>query len=314
MNGDYQSFINEFTEPVSNCTEFYALYYLHEIKNVGGVEYSFRRKVEKQHKDFWNYGIFAVARELKNLKNSAGERWDYIEQIIEDMDAEMRIRRDYEDDENVSINQLETAIRGPQATKAVINKMLEDKLDLDSHEYDPYEVINDTHDMYVNIQEKETHVWVIDYCERLEEKLGIFSNPEPFIELASELFVKFVWDSFFGGPSWSGVCSSLLTRDELSDVVWVDMMWALQHNTGEWVNKIGYSQDEMEYVAECVRQLPPQAVEGIEEYKRTGDSLYSVGDALQYVLDSKREGDFNKIFPFLRLANESFVRYRGYFI
>jgi len=102
----------------------------------------------------------------------------------------------------------------------------------------------------------------------------------------------------------------VLTRDENPQNIWIDMMWALEHNTSTWVDKIPNLGEPQNYIGKSVSQLP-SVPPAFEQSVSTGS--YNEGDILQRILDYKRQGRFHKFWPFITNADDILADYKDVF-
>lgn len=81
-----------------------------------------------------------------------------------------------------------------------------------------------------------------EYYHSYRAALKSFPNKETFVTVARKMFDNSYWADTYGGPKWSAICTAwmnLYNAESLRDqMVWIDHVYDLQHNTGTVFNKL----------------------------------------------------------------------------
>lgn len=73
---------------------------------------------------------------------------------------------------------------------------------------------------------------------------GINYTDKHYLDMAEDIFKSISWSSSYGGNAWAGICRALKRRDTDSPTLWIDTMWAIQHNSGVWINKVNIERQD----------------------------------------------------------------------
>lgn len=264
--------LNELSDPIKKSSKFYGLYYLREIKDIEQLEIDLEMYTVNLSNAFYHYGFYTIINELTNFNRIGlgfwkdGEHYGFGHIISVD------------DPEDYLYNQLNLHVEN--VTEAVslymdlielANKVLDDE----SFSGDAKEIIYEAN-----------------------RSIDMLVNPKKFLRISSEVFSDVDWKNSYGGESWADICRALLRKGEMSNITFVDSMWALEHNSRNWIDKIPNPGDRVYY---------QRAIEMMDNPKeRLPTTLYKLGGryryspiALEYILDIKREGELGKIWGFI---------------
>lgn len=230
------------SHPLKNCSTWYTYYYLSEFANLPPryknlVKLEFNRLSEGLDKAFLNYGTYAVVRELRHVRNS----------------ADFRTKGSYRNSRFLSLLNTEPAKAHDYFMEmAGRNRLTRKEADL------VWTFINNRKLASFDHKDKSS----ITEWLRAAQKAGVALTPKEIIKVGEGLFRKLEWNSSYGGRSWQRIARTMRQREKVTRTIWIDMMWAIQHNTGTWLNKV-----------------------------ESHDSHYD----LRRTLDAKREGNMRKV-------------------
>lgn len=275
VEGAFNTMVDTIGQPVRSSSLFYTYYYLNEIEDVSEVAADLSRMEIKLHDGFYYYGIMSVFKEIVH----AGAKT------------------------SVVIEGDEIAIRRARSRhKRKFWELIEDET---PRELDPQYI----HELLTMkgepIRMLSTNLTDIKQMLQYGDKnVGILGNPEKFIKSARFIFDgPLTWGDEFGGESWASICDVLLSRDEHTKTTWVDLCWSVEHNSGNWLNKIEPTDDELEMARKITGY-------DVSEVSDSGMDFVVQDELLEKVLDAKREGDFSEVFPIARRYDSGLSRYR----
>lgn len=269
--------------PIKNASVFYTLYYLSEIKDVVEVSFDLQKITNKLHDGFYYYGLIAFVKELNNAKrNYQIEGHSLKEARYEAIEDHAKMVS--EDEPNMVEKIYKTLNREDKLAGGPIilgNKYMEENL------------------------------------KELESKFDTFSDPTRFIKTSRDIFstennnnpeVETGWDPAFGGESWAGIAQHMLRRDSLPKLAWVDQSWAIQHNTGSWLNKMTPSQKEQEMVKKFTKKIKTEDLEGARSKKLMGrlgryKNKRRPHEITMILLEENKEGNMGPVFEAASMYN-----------
>lgn len=265
--------------PVKSSSLFYALYYLVEVEGVSEAALDFKRLREQQDTAFFWYGLVTAANELAHLEDNF-----YIEGVNLVQFEHMR------PDKNAAewfVDELE--IEGDDRQTVVLDYI--GHLD----EFTPFDQ---------DARMTRTLRNVDDLFGVIEDPQGFIRNVRWFFETLphTESGRSYVsknretgWVHGFDGPAWVGICDHLLRRGELSATAFVDTSWSIEHNNGNWFNKLVFNRTPAELDA-IIDVLGLDVEVGKPEeswrYITNGDVLRGTAA----VLDLARDGPTSRLF------------------
>lgn len=281
---------NTVARPIRSSSLFYSVYYLSEIENMEDASFDLFKLTNSIDKGMYYYSIGSISKEISKAVDRLIIKGNTIKQgFSEDPQAPLS-----------SIRRFVSSNVGPQYQN-MANKIL---IDVANQEF-PLgrrgfrgfrDQMMDVEDKYNALSEPDVYV---NACR------GIF-GVKPAKSKREELLGTDItsWSSGFGGDGWTGVCDHFLNREELPKRAWVDISWSVQHNTGNWLNKISINNDEFQVVFDVNRGTVIRRVNGggfaevnvdSTEEMRSGDVRRILTDD---ILDANAEGDMDRVFEY----------------
>lgn len=243
MNIIVRNFYDSFYTHDSLC--LYYTYYILKLKGNTDFDLEFRELEDKLYRDFYNYGIFAVIKELRHFLGTF--HFTYREPERETIEINSYIK--YPND-----------ITQPLSFKPEFKKVVTDiskcvKIDVK----DIYKIIN-IDEIHKNIQSRYNNrnidnkenliIRDTEFLYLIEKYFGYYTRPEFILKVAVKAFSitkdnlsTCRWSESYGGEAWGTIARTILHRKTTtSKTIFVDTCWSLQHNTSLFINKV-YSQD-----------------------------------------------------------------------
>lgn len=215
------------SNPVIKASNFYSLYYMSEVKDIDQTKPDLSFLASQLSDNMFWYGIYGVGRELGgtgafNLPNSSKidaetsskiplfdfiEAGGDIEQVIDAIDNR----------HNLS-----------DGAKRIVRNMNEFLVGISGFpDFPPSSVTQ----VLKNIQ-----------------KVDALDNPYDFLDHAEEVFNLPYWESGmggdYGGEQWASVARFISQKPDLSDIIFCDMSFSIEHNSSNWLNKVEPSTEE----------------------------------------------------------------------
>jgi hypothetical protein len=243
-------FIDVFDEPVTTASRFYTLYYLSEVKGIDIVDFDLFKLKNTMADAFLNYSLYACTRELsrKNTKLMiAGiELRDLGRRKFGQMTNEI-----YRDtvrpriDDNIPpgdlIQEIEDALND-----LIFNSQVGGEPGL------AFELLMDT---TINVARGARQDEIANTMEIMEDKYDAMSDPVAYLNACKKIFeVNYNnmpsttwgeivggdrgWEVNYAGEAWGSVAETALRFDELSEIGYIDLMFSVEHNNGNFLNKI----------------------------------------------------------------------------
>lgn len=273
--------------PLGWAAVFYALLYLVQIQEVEEAEFDFRDVSRKLDRAFFWYGVYLCIREFGHV---AG-RYDILLPPEIGPEGETmavnKIARAYNDE-------WDSHLSPSEADEAFAVHF--ERWDL------PEELIEPTKQSNL-IRANTGKDWM--KVTRLMNAAAVagldWSEPYETIELIRDFFrhspKQYVgggsarvtgvfnqaegWKGYeFDGPAWAGICEVLLTRPDMTRVMFVDQAFSIEHNNSGWFNKHPVTERDNDVAVEMV----------------PGASLDAHVRALPKLLDANHEGNMKTVF------------------
>jgi len=294
-----------FEEPVRSCARFYGYYYLSEIEQDEFAAQQFDNLTGRMSNAFYDYAVYATLLEMSNMDSHFALNVDRLRNEAKRLGFQTRKL----DEEEVSVSRAAISLRSKEAERRIIGNTLDPLTkDQEADGLDVYRAAQKIEQIRNNLMESKQ-----DRVQKVlgvgDELLNTFTNPDETLRLMRSIFgggkttTEAVgrWIPPFGGPAWADITEAVLSRPDQPQTVWLDMMWALEHNTSSWVDKVPLTgTEQQDYIDKSVSQLPsvPPA------FEKTTAGLYKKGDVLQQILDYKRKGEFYRFWPFITNADD----------
>jgi len=308
-----QSFVDEFSNPLKSCAQFYGYYYLSEVERVQALDFDLQQATNKLYDDFYNYGIYAITRELYNARNQTVESYGRLRRVAENNNIPTRQRSDKDNSDTAGLFIVANMARS--RFDKLLDAYIQDNIEKSTNATlssrhtgaDILSLIRSIESLVEdNVQDRDKKIQrIFDACHIAEREMSAFSHPDDYIQTVQATFQALNWNPPFGGQAWADICTTLRDRGNTTDKIWVDMMWATEHNTSNWVNKVPYEEDINQYIQavnDRYKGNPP-----IQMTNNVGTPY--VADVLAAILDFKREGDFHKFWPYVTTDSK---KLRGY--
>lgn len=307
-------------QPISTASHFYTLYYLTQQEDVDELEFDFFKLKDSLADDFLNYATAVTAEELHYISDNFevkvsvngkkeippikyGNIWRSTSRLAEKITPESRDRR--------------KALAVREATKELMEREAESKLSEDAAEI-VYQIAFD------NPLEKEYGTYeslVGEMIRRAISNTGAFIDNEAFLDAAQFLFGNewleakghpidgmdatlyfYGWERNFGGNAWANVAETAKYYYEMSDEAFIDLMFSVEHNNGNFLNKT-----ESEYQEDIKNLEISDRVKGKRLHALSPSAF--VKHILPLYLDLAKEGDIS---PLYDIAISVDPQLRGY--
>lgn len=313
-------FYDLFTRPVTTASKFYTYYYLSEVRDLEGAGFKLMQFGRELSDAFLNYSLYACLREytnyglhffIDNLKAKTISRanrnvnlssddsdsisrragfWNkrsneqYVQWIVDNIGGTVNLRMD-----------------NPSA-KTIADQMMTNwrlKFRPPAHREDIQDFMLQADRMY-------------GYSNKIEE---VFDALE-FIfgyEWTSEDYMKHDdgWSVNYGGEAWARIAETAWEqRQELSDNAYIDLMWSVEHNNGNFIDKVD------PYPEEDFRRFMDSS---LADDFRQSDVTHLMRDVrmrelVQEVLQAAREENIRPLFQIALQDDRDLSRFRGEFM
>lgn len=265
-----------FTTPATQASKFYTLYYIVEELDLNEFDFDLFEATNEQKDAFYNYSVYVCAREMSNIYSHFAIdniKLDGIHQMHPDLEAVMGVAPVAGVTENkaeVMVEEIEEQIdnnaprdirrkvkqimlRDPQNTGPPIT--LGELKTLNKGAEEQWSVFSDSDKFLRACKFIFSHDWGRKYRE---------SQP-PYISIdPKDNENAFGWQVQYGGDAWGSVAKTALLKNSLGGKAYVDMMWAVEHNNGNFIDKIP-----------DIQSIDIESVTGtLNEEREENDSLY----------------------------------------
>ena len=292
---DAEDIVEWASNPITSLSGFYTTYYLTEVKGVTELEPDFNRLVNDLENSFRKYAVFTVCTELMHV----GDELDFVDPAhVENQHRKLKdVAETYNKDRLSEQMYNEFPTLDDYITEAVslTNRsiMANDAwvvLDHDSHLHNDMvtgivDVLYDMHDLVFTETEHER---VKALLNAYKEHTSLYEDTESFLSKAKEMFNIEFWGRLYGGRDWSAICAFLLD-DIDNDVLFVDQIGSIEHNTGMLFGKITEGDKDYDLLYKMFIERPTSPVMSIDNI-RTRQR-----EELAEVLHHKREGNIEEI-------------------
>jgi hypothetical protein len=243
---DVEDAVEEFTQvfgrPVTHAAQYYTLYYLVEIEDVDEIGFELLQKTSTLRDAFYNYSVFATAKEASHI----GDHFQYQGRSISDILGN-RKRPNFKmagrSREDIEKEQREKKKMAQNFKDAVREKFPRKGANL---------LISFTKNPNTLPTGRTFMMEPIKTAKGLERRQSAFTSSERWLETMSTLFGaewapdnipqsdrdKYGWNFQYGGDAWARVCDTALLKEEMGKQAYVDLMWSVEHNNGNFVDKV----------------------------------------------------------------------------
>ena len=343
--GAAEEFNDVFSEAGTRAARFYTLYYIEQEMDVNGYDFYFKETKDRQADAFFNYAIFATGLELRHYRSKYRVANHVMGNVLKGADkqspkessnireipksslanAMVEIVREAID-ENVPIELKDRVERMMLKQNLSVDKPgnIEDVIRI-------CETLEERHNAFTEPEEYLKackHIfndkWLVEYIDKNTEPVANpgegemngreWLNYEIKTEITEKDFNEAMgWRFGFGGKAWAGVPKTALLKDELSKTAFIDLMWSVEHNGGNFVDKVPIVKDsdvevihdyllqEWEEYDKNVYRLPtePERLKIGSKYKK---------EILPSILQSARD---ENIRPLWEIASSAFTDIRS---
>jgi len=262
--------------PIRNSSLFYSLYYLSEIEGVEEASFDLFKLTNQLYDGFFAYGLHSITTEMDAIRNSFNIQGETVEQKTEREVVDYFEQNITNKNELAVIRAMMEFYRAPQTGKLTA------------------------------LEPWKSFAFIEQVAEKADDEIGWVSAAEEVYSLYDPEYYRAGpndnynfstysgWVGAYGGPGWEGVCNHILDRDELSKIAWVDHSWSVQHNGGDWIDKIQTDEKEFEVIAE--EAVPEMFMKGTERSDlRFEDMRRALND---HLLDANLGGDMWTVFSY----------------
>ena len=323
--GAVEEFYNTFSQPVSKASKFYTLYYMDEELDLDGFGFQLHQESNSQRDAFYNYSIYACLWELTNITdffNIDNYTWFPIlsaGDVVENIEGGGYHHYPDKSEANAIANDVIQIIER-NTSDGVTEKVKDIML---------YKV--------PKVSTPLTVEQTVDFARTVGGEYNAFTEPDEFLEACEFIFGydwengvdwtkkgyihidpskndnAFGWRVSYGGQGWKSVATTARMRDELSSTAYIDLMWAVEHNNGNFIDKIPeVTSDELESVAQVINSefedgegVKPNEFQGVTE-EEVGK--YYMSHLVPEILTHARE---ENIRPLFRLARNKYSELRS---
>jgi hypothetical protein len=233
------AFYPPMAKPVEEAALWYTYYYLAEIvddlptTDKARFKHQFTELSKKLQDAFMDYGIYSTLRELRHADTQTRIR------VSSDRKAELE---NWCKQRNLNPRQLE--VLGYGESLGPIAKTIKTKENFLAFAQQFTALKSDEAALLwvfcnpdANWGPGKSENNAREYLAALRKE-GINYTDKHYLDMAEDIFKDVSWGSGYGGNAWAGICKALKRRDIDSPTLWIDTMWAIQHNSGIWINKV----------------------------------------------------------------------------
>lgn len=307
-------------QPISTASHFYTLYYLTQQKGVDELEFDFFKLKDRLADDFLNYATAVTSEELHHISDEFkiklsvsgqtevppfdyGDAYSSPSRLANDINPKSPDRR-----EALAVRRATTALMEREAEKS----LSEDAVDIVK------QIATE------NPLEPEYNVSITRVGSMISKAIsnaGAFVDNQSFLDAAQFLFgqdwlntegeivdgmeatVYFHgWVQDYGGEAWANVAETAKYYYEMSDEAFIDLMFSIEHNNGNFLNKT-----ESEH-AEDQKNLQISDRAKTKMLARLSPSPF-VKEILPLYLDLAKDGDIAPLYDIAISVDPQLRRY-----
>lgn len=287
------NFIQPLRRPITLTCRWYSYYYLSEIHDVQQADFELAKLTDKLYNALFDYGLYACYRELSNKE----AHYQFIGKPLDVIRAykDARIPEDYRE-------QLlgYGVISDPEAPKfqilEAIKQEIENSFKGNQYEIDPKSIRRFLISTEIKHPMGSTPNQITSAAKSWEQNLNIFSNPRHALKLAAVIFdTKIGSDDHikgnsgfvtgFGGEAWAGVAQTTLKYYDVTKKAFVDMMFQMEHNNGNLLNKTTLdAKAETEAVHDVLQNTHPEILQRLTYPSAGFPNQYSSNDVYSVIM------------------------------
>jgi len=307
-------------QPISTASHFYTLYYLTQQEDVDELEFDFFKLKDSLADDFLNYATAVTAEELHYIsdKFQVKPRIDGNKEILKLKYGDIwSSRTRLANKLDLGGSRLRKAVSAKRAAKDFIKREASNNLSEDAAEI----VYQIAFDKPLTKDYGTYNSLIGEMISRAISNTGAFVNNKAFLDAAQFLFghnwqetrgmpiegtnytLDFIgWGRDFGGDPWANVAETAKYYYEMSDEAFIDLMFSIEHNNGNFLNKT-----ESEY-QEDMKNLSISQRAKAKRLNSLNPSAF-VKEILPLYLDLAKEGDIATLYS---IAKSVDPQLRGY--
>lgn len=269
------------SHPLRTITLYCVLYHLAKLEDVTEATYDWKRHRDTLYHGLFDYGVYAVGRELSHLQQSFHVGGRVYREAVPPGRGEVWI--------DEAVEQVVPARHHGRFRRWMGTPALRDDRE-DVTSADEFE----------------------RYCWLLRDAGDAFADTDAFLDFADVMFQTGYaedfetgavpddavgWDAAFGGWMWNRTVEHLQNHDELPPTAWVDTTMGLQHNTGSFLDKAAPAESERDLAIDVTGEV----YQG--KHPHTGEELYYENDLdriLEHCLDAGAKGNIRYLGAFAR--------------
>lgn len=317
-------FNNVLSEPVSRVAKFYTLYYISEEMGDMGVGFDLVREAETQADAFYNYSIYATSSEMSHL----GTYFRFGDIMLGNLVATNK-----SDPTNAQERGEE---RNHERAPHIIS-ILEDEIE----ENAPEGAKERTKEIMFSSALQPTQPTTIEQLRgtalQSEKKHNIYTESESFLKAAQFIFGNdwqrlgdklmpylpygslndddIGWFASYGGDAWASVPKTALLKDEFSEKAFLDLMWSVEHNNGNFIDKVPNTRpSDIQAFAEQIREEAWEKgiIGDIEIEQSSGTGIWTSfrQEVLNTALDFAKSGNIRPLFEMAKRKDRSLANPR----
>lgn len=303
-----ENFYYTLNEPIATISRWYSYYYLSEIEDIRQADFKLNKLTDNLYHALYDYALYACYKEISNKKGA------YI--IYED---EPEIFRS-EAGENIEYIMSERPIQNKVQTQ--LTKIFKDnQYNLDAQKI-----------AIILVRSKLDHPKGKDprnisiACAQWNGQINLWERHEKALKQAKVIFettpdfdtdsaINTRWMAGYGGPAWGAVAETALKYHDVTKKAFVDMMIQVEHNNGNFLNKISPDfEAEQEASEEPIMRHNPAVLESAAYKNNDKVDTYTDVDVyeilLPHILQKAREGEMQLLLEIAENRDQKITRWK----
>lgn len=248
IDGLVDNFTSTLDRPITLACKWYSYYYLAEVHNIQKADFELTKLANDLHNTLLDYSVYATYRELTNK----AAQFEFVGTPLLEINKFQDVNGDYpksfrQDLLGHGVIQSKDLQR-ELVTEEIRKEFIESYSDNEEN-IPPRQIYNFVLQSNLEHPMGSQYTDIHSASKSWERNHGVFSNPRDALKVAKVVFnttpgtkqairKNSGWVSGFGGPAWASVCKSALEYYKLSKVAYVDLMFSIEHNNGNYLNKI----------------------------------------------------------------------------